>query len=288
MGSVRIYEANERTFDHNGICTIRPTKCEITRNLFDYVYFLNLTYPLFIDNKWKEFVEGRIIYVKDERFDDYFRIVRTVKTDYEIEVYCEHVFFDLENNFIENLVISPTTTGNSAIQKILSSTKFSHPFTGTSNITRTGKATIVGENVISALIGDGNETFLHGWSEKGLNIGVELDMNKFTFVLNNKIGIDSECLVSYGKNLNSITCETDFSELVTQIMPVGDDDIMLDEKYVSSSNINKYPHPIIKKIKYDFIKCKESPNYSGDGTDAYDTMAEAKATTRLPTKNIRL
>lgn len=277
MGSIRIYDMNEYKFDHNGICTIKPTKCEITRNLYDYLYFLNLTYPLYIDNKWKELVENRIIHVKDERFDDYFRIVKTTKTDYEIEVYCEHVFFDLEKNFIENLEISPNTKGNSAIQKILNSTKFSHHFTGTSNITRTGKATIVGENVISALIGDGDNTFLHGWSDRGLNIGVELDMNKFTFALNDKIGIDSECIISYGKNLSSISCETDFSQLVTQIMPVGDDNIMLDEKYVSSSKINKYPNPVIKKIKYDFIKCKESPNYSGDGTDAYDTMEQAKA-----------
>ena len=63
MNTIRIYEKDETSFNHNGICIIKPLSCNITRNLHDYKYFVELEYQLYVDEKWKELQEDRIIHV---------------------------------------------------------------------------------------------------------------------------------------------------------------------------------------------------------------------------------
>lgn len=269
MGTIRIYNADEYIFDHNGICSIKPTMCTITRNLNDYLYYLDLTYPLYVDEKWKEIIENRILYLKDDRIDEYFRIVKITKTNSELSVHCEQIFFDLEKNFIEDTNIV-NKNGQEALNQLLNNTQYKHHFVGKTNIKKINNSRIVRYNVISALLGNEDNSFINRWGN------MELDMNKFTIILNDKIGFEREYVISYGKNLDSINCEIDLSSVVTQILPVGFDGIMLEEKYVYSNNLKKYPNPIIKEIKYEDVKWKGSPNYSGDGSDAFETLEEAR------------
>jgi phage-related protein len=84
MSTIRVYDKNTMIFDHNGICALEPSSCVITRNLENYTYFLELTYPIYLDDKWKELVEHRIIHVKDSRFNEYFRIKLIKKTNEEV------------------------------------------------------------------------------------------------------------------------------------------------------------------------------------------------------------
>ena len=95
---IRIYEFNSTSFNNNGIRTLFPSSAIIERNLEEYVYNLEITHPIDDENRWKEIIEDRIIIANEQPF----RIKHVTKTMNSITAYCEHIFFDLSNNFIED------------------------------------------------------------------------------------------------------------------------------------------------------------------------------------------
>lgn len=266
---IRVYEFNQTSFNNNGICTLFPKSAVITRDLNEYKYYLDLTHPIDETGKWKEITQDRIIVANEQPF----RIKFVQKTSREIVAYCEQIFFDLNNNFIEDTNIKGKN-GNTALNQILSNTNYVHPFSGTSNIQITNNSRLVRKNVLSAIIGDNENSFVNRW-------GGELDIDGFTFKINTRIGRNNGYKVEYSKNMTGINAKFDMRNVVTKIRPVGFDGIKLEELFVDSPFINSYAMPIIREYKYEDVKWKGSPNYQAplDGEDdgAYETLAEAQA-----------
>lgn len=266
---IRVYEFNQTSFNNNGICTLFPKSAVITRDLNEYKYYLDLTHPIDETGKWKEITQDRIIVANEQPF----RIKFVQKTSREIVAYCEQIFFDLNNNFIEDTNIKEKN-GNTALNQILSNTNYAHPFSGTSNIQITNNSRLVRKNVLSAIIGDNENSFVNRW-------GGELDIDGFTFKINTRIGRNNGYKVEYSKNMTGINAKFDMRNVVTKIRPVGFDGIKLEELFVDSPLINSYAMPIIREYKYEDVKWKGSPNYQAplDGEDdgAYETLAEAQA-----------
>lgn len=266
---IRVYEFNQTSFNNNGICTLFPKSAVITRDLNEYKYYLDLTHPIDETGKWKEITQDRIIVANEQPF----RIKFVQKTSREIVAYCEQIFFDLNNNFIEDTNIKGKN-GNTALNQILSNTNYAHPFSGTSNIQITNNSRLVRKNVLSAIIGDNENSFVNRW-------GGELDIDGFAFKINTRIGRNNGYKVEYSKNMTGINAKFDMRNVVTKIRPVGFDGIKLEELFVDSPLINSYAMPIIREYKYEDVKWKGSPNYQAplDGEDdgAYETLAEAQA-----------
>ena len=266
---IRVYEFNQTSFNNNGICTLFPKSAVITRDLNEYKYYLDLTHPIDETGKWKEITQDRIIVANEQPF----RIKFVQKTSREIVAYCEQIFFDLNNNFIEDTNIKGKN-GNTALNQILSNTNYEHPFSGTSNIQITNNSRLVRKNVLSAIIGDNENSFVNRW-------GGELDIDGFTFKINTRIGRNNGYKVEYSKNMTGINAKFDMRNVVTKIRPVGFDGIKLEELFVDSPFINNYAMPIIREYKYEDVKWKGSPNYqaplSGEDDGAYETLAEAQA-----------
>lgn len=248
---IKIYESDETEFDHNGLGTLLPTSCIINRNLNDYEYNLDLTHKLDETKKWEKLKEDRIIKVNGQLF----RIKHITKTLNEIKVFAEHLFFDLQNNFIEDTNIVDKN-GLVAIEQLLQNTNYNHPFTGSSNITTIASSRMVRKNVVSALIGSDENSFINRW-------GGEIDMDWLSFNIDDRIGQDRGYKIAYGKNLTGLNAKFDMTNVVTRIRPVGFDGIELsDNKYVDSPLINNYAMPIIREYKYENVKWTGSPNYS--------------------------
>lgn len=266
---IRVYEFNQTSFNNNGICTLFPKSAVITRDLNEYKYYLDLTHPIDETGKWKEITQDRIIVANEQPF----RIKFVQKTSREIVAYCEQIFFDLNNNFIEDTNIKGKN-GNTALNQILSNTNYAHPFSGTSNIQITNNSRLVRKNVLSAIIGDNENSFVNRW-------GGELDIDGFTFKINTRIGRNNGYKVEYSKNMTGINAKFDMRNVVTKIRPVGFDGIKLEELFVDSPLINSYAMPIIREYKYEDVKWKGSPNYqkplNGEDDGAYETLAEAQA-----------
>ena len=272
---IRIYEKNETSFAHNGIKTLYPTSCTITRNLHDYTYELDMEHPIDDSNTWKEIIEGRIIKANGQ----YFRIFYTSTSiiDNSLTVYAKHIFFDLQNNFIEDTNVV-AKNGNMALSQLLSATSFVHNFTSYSDISNINNLRCVRKNVLDALLGE-NESFISRW-------GGEFDADNFNIKIVSQIGDDNGYNILYGKNLTGLKSEIDYTEIVTRIRPIGFDGIELpdDNKYVDSPNIDNYAMPIIKEYKYENVKWTGSPNYEAneedDTSNVFDDLSLAQAELR--------
>lgn len=263
---IRLYEQDTTDFSNNGLKILSPTSAKITRNLIECTYQLELTHLL--DEKGMMLTEERILGYNGQ----YFRISSIRRNLKEVSVIAKHIFFDLNKNFIEDINIKDKT-GSMALSHILSGTSYPHSFSATSDIDTVASSRLVRKNVVSALIGDTDNSFINRW-------GGELDIDGFTFKLNEQIGKDDGYTIRYGKNLTGLDLQLNMLEVVTRIRPVGFDGIEIDGLYVDSPYIDNYALPIIKEIKYENVKWKGSPNYEereDDDSYIYDNLAEAQA-----------
>lgn len=263
---IRLYEQDTTDFSNNGLKILSPMSAKITRNLIEYTYQLELTHLL--DEKGMMLTEERILGYNGQ----YFRISSIRRNLKEVSVIAKHIFFDLNKNFIEDINIK-NKTGSMALSHILGETSYPHSFSATSDIDTVASSRLVRKNVVSALIGDTDNSFINRW-------GGELDIDGFTFKLNEQIGKDDGYTIRYGKNLTGLDLQLNMLEVVTRIRPVGFDGIEIDGLYVDSSYIDNYALPIIKEIKYENVKWTGSPNYEereDDDSYIYDNLAEAQA-----------
>ena len=273
-----LYKSTETVFTHNGIRVLKPLQCTINRNLVDYTYDLDMVYPIDDTGYWKDIIEDRIIKANGQLF----RIVHTDKSviDNSITIYAKHIFFDLQKNFIEdtNVVVK---NGNIALAQLLGATSFQHNFTGYSDIAKQNNFRCVRQNVLDALLGDQDTSFINRW-------GGEFDVDNFNIKMVNQVGSDKGYKIKYGRNLTGLNFRTDYTNIITRIRPVGFDGIDLgDNNYVDSPNINNYSMPIIREMKYEHVKWSGSPNYEApdendedDNSVVFDDLELARAELR--------
>ena len=235
-------------------------------------YFLEFDMPLSSDlsNIIKENMEIEASIPNNQT--DIFR-VRLIRKDLDtIYFYCTQVFFSLEDNFIEDTNIV-SKDGLGAILQIGNNTQYPHKFNFYSDIGTTNNARMVRKNVVSAILGDEDNTFISRW-------GGELDIHKYNVKMLTKLGTDRGVTIEYKKNLTGFEGTIDYSTYYTRCMPQGYDGLFLDEKYVDSENIN-INHPIIKVIEFPDIKVKQN-----EDSDGYSTEEEAKQALRKAVKEL--
>ena len=235
-------------------------------------YFLEFDMPLSSDlsNIIKENMEIEASIPNNQT--DIFRI-RLIRKDLDtIYFYCTQVFFSLEDNFIEDTNIV-SKDGLGAILQIGNNTQYPHKFNFYSDIGTTNNARMVRKNVVSAILGDEDNTFISRW-------GGELDIHKYNVKMLTKLGTDRGVTIEYKKNLTGFEGTIDYSTYYTRCMPQGYDGLFLDEKYVDSEHID-INHPIIRVVEFPDIKVKQN-----DEDDGYVTEDEAKQALREAAKEL--
>ena len=171
--------------------------------------------------------------------DQPFRIYRVVPELSKITVYARHVFYDLMDNMIRKYEPSDTTTGANVAQGVASSCLSEHDFTFYSDLDSTAEEVLF-ENVnpVDAILGDG------GLIEK---YGGELARDWFDVFLVRRVGSDTDVQIRQGKNLLGVSYDVDLTDVVTRILPTGEDKdgnvLYLPEIYIDSPNLGNYPHP---------------------------------------------
>ena len=265
---INIYDSTETNFSHNGICSLDEKreliKCTIHRKLegaYEGTLFISKE-----NLKWTEFIEGRILKlpVDINGRTQLFRIFDTSDDFTDLEVYFKHIFFDLDDFFIEDTNIVEKD-GRGAINQILNTTVDSHRFTATSDINIINNCRIVDKTVTEA-IGVDENCFLNRW-------GGEIDYDNFKFKINEKIGSDNGYRISLRKNLKAINGDISITEVATKLKIKGYDGIKLDE-YLISPLANAYPHFKTRVVKFDDIKVKgDTDNPEEEG---YETLQAAQ------------
>ena len=183
--------------------------------------------------------------------DQPFRIYRVVPELDKVTVYARHVFYDLLDNMIKALKPSPDAVGASVVKSLSASCLSAHGFTFYSDLTSSAEdAEWENKNPVEAMLGEG------GLVEK---YGAELARDWFDVFLVQRVGNDSDVQIRERKNLTGISYDVDETDVVTRIMPTGQDAdgniLYLPELYIDSPNIGAYVHP--KWIHLSVSEAKE-------------------------------
>ena len=171
--------------------------------------------------------------------DQPFRIYRVVPELDKVTVYARHIFYDLLDNMIQSLKPSPSAVGASVVQSLFDACLSSHDFSFHSDLTSTAED-VEWENVnpVEAMLG-----------ENGLvsKYGAELARDWYDVFLVRRVGNNTDVSIREKKNLTGISYDVDETDVVTRIMPTGEDAdgniLYLPELYIDSPNLNAYTHP---------------------------------------------
>ena len=183
--------------------------------------------------------------------DQPFRIYRVVPELDKVTIYARHIFYDLLDNMIQSLKPSPSAVGASVVQSLSGACLSSHDFSFYSDLTSTAED-VEWENVnpVEAMLG-----------ENGLvsKYGAELARDWYDVFLVKRVGNDTDVAIREKKNLTGISYDVDETDVVTRIMPTGEDAdgniLYLPELYIDSPNLNAYTHP--KWIHLPISEAKE-------------------------------
>lgn len=236
---INLYNSTETNFTSNGIVVLSDCISALVTEEDNGQFELALEYPLDERGKWKYLIEDNIIKADGQPFRIYYKF----KTLTSIKCNARHIFYDLLDNFLED--VRPTSTsGYGALDYILTRTQYVHPFTSVGDVGGSNTKYFVRVNVVDAIMG--SDGIIANW-------GGELVRDNFVIKLLGARGLDRGVLVSYGKNIQGIEETLDMDGLCTRLMPLGKDALMLPEKYVDSQYINNFPHPKIAVKEFSDI-----------------------------------
>ena len=230
---IKLFGITDTEFSSNGDKIIQPVQALIHKE-DNGDYYLDLTTSL---TYVEDLVEGRIIVAPTPQGEQAFRVGNVQKRKNKIVTRCWHVFYDSKNYLIEDSR-AVNMNMNAALDHFNSDTEPESPFTTLSDVDTVSTLYVVRKSLYEAI----QET-IERWGAG------HLVRNNFHIEVRETIGQDNGVLVRYGKNIKDITVEYNWDNVVTQLMPVGYDGILLEEKYVYSDI--EYDLPYTKCVHFD-------------------------------------
>ena len=225
--------------------------------------YMDTTYLVFDHREGSASAAVHSVVEERQLRDQPFRIYRIVPDLDKITVYARHVFYDLLDNMIQSYKPSSSAVGASVVQMVSSSCLSDHDFTFYSDLDSSAED-VEFENVnpVDAILGE------DGVVEKYTG---ELTRDWWDVFVVKRVGQDTNVQIRQAKNLQGISYDIDLTDVVTRIMPTGEDAdgnvLYLPELYIDSPLIDTYTHP--KWIHLPVSEAKENT----DGDDA-KTKAE--------------
>lgn len=258
---IKLFKSTDKVFNSNGDKIIKASKAKVHKE-DNGDFFLELECPLnFVD----DVVEDAILVVNLPQGEQAFRVTNVSKTKSKITTKCWHVFYDSENYLIrDSYVVDKDCAG--AMEHLNLATEPTSQFTTFSDITTVGSYRCVRKSLFEAL-----EVVRERW-------GGHLVRDNFSIGLNKDIGYDTGVVIRYRKNLKEISCEENWDDVVTKLLPVGKDGILLNEldpgRSVYLSSAQSYSVPYTKTVSFSQDSIDEEDFKDEDGnTDevAYKT-----------------
>lgn len=258
---IKLFKSTDKVFNSNGDKIIKSYKAKVHKE-DNGDFYLELECPLiYVD----DIIEDNILVVNLPQGEQAFRITNVSKTKSKISTKCWHVFYDSENYLIEDSYVVDKDCAD-AMEHLNLATEPASQFTTFSDITTVGSYRCVRKSLFEAL-----EVVRERW-------GGHLVRDNFSIGLNKNIGTDTGVVIRYRKNLKEISCEENWDDVVTKILPVGKDGILLNEldpdRNVYLSSAQSYSVPYTKTVSFSQDNIDEEDFKDEDGnTDevAYKT-----------------
>lgn len=264
-------ETEEDYLSRNGDMTLFATEATV-RAVLNGSWTAELEHPIDSEGRWKYLQEEAVVKMPSffGEHDQLFRIKKTKKSDSGISCTMEPIFYDsIGDCFLED--VRPTNrNGQQALNMMLAPNS---KYSGSSDITRTATAYYQFKNVMEALNGDDENSFINRW-------GGEILFDNFSVIVNERVGGDYGVELRYGKNIkkNGLTEEVDTRDVITRIYPKAYNGYtMTDNGHVDSLQINSYPTIKTATITFDDVKMAEDAQEDDDednGVIVCDTQAE--------------
>ena len=235
---IKLFNSTDTVYSSNGDKIIIPTKAKIHKE-DNGDYYLDLETNLDYIN---DIVQGNILVANTPQGDQAFRISNITATRKKISAKCYHVFYDSENYLIQDSYVADKDC-NYALDHLNSATDNTSPFTTLSDITSKNSFRCVRKSLYEAI-----QTVLERW-------GGHLVRDNWSIKIMSSIGQDNGVTIRYGKNLKTITCESNWDNVVTKLLPVGKDGILLnaldDTKDIYIYAGINYTIPFTKTVSFE-------------------------------------
>ena len=258
---IQLYKAiavgNPTDFTHNGDMTLMPTSAQV-HVILNGAWEATLEHPIDADGRWKYITEDAVVKMPSFNGEQLFRIKQTEKKDSGVSAVLEPIFYDsMDECFLED--IRPTKkNGQEAIDLMTTP----HPkYSGRSNIKKISTAYYEYKNLMEAINGDDDNSFINRW-------GGEILFDNYSVIIHDRVGGDYGVELRYGKNipLDGLVETIDTRGIATIIYPVAyNGRRMSGDGYISSDIV--YDYPTVKVVTMTFEDVKLAEDASEDDAE---------------------
>lgn len=254
---IQIYAPSNTNFDRNGDEVLTPLSATV-HAVINGTWEATLEHPIDAEGRWKYIEEGAVLRIPSFNGSQLFRIKQKTKQDSGVTATAEPIFMDaMDDCFLVD--VRPTLKNGQDALDIMTSSNAK--YSGVSDIASVNTAYYQYTNLIEAINGDNDNSFVNRW-------GGEIIFDNFKVIVNQRAGADNGVELRYGKNLpqDGLREEVDVREVITRIYPKAYNGYtMSDHGYVDSDLINSYP--TIKSGTITFDDVKMAVDASEDDTD---------------------
>lgn len=245
---IQIYKADNTAYDKNGDMSLTPSSASV-HVILNGSWEANIEHPVDEDGRWRYIVEGAVVKMPSFNGEQLFRVKKKEKSDSGVTATMEPIFYDAKDDCWLTDMRPTEKDGQQALDIITAPNK---KYTGRSNITVISTAYYEYMNLMEAINGNNDNSFINRW-------GGEILFDNFTVVIDEQIGGDYGVDLRYGKNLpvDGLTDEVDIRDVVTRIYPKAYNGYtMSDDGYVDSPLINHYPTVKCATMTFEDVKMR--------------------------------
>lgn len=269
---IQIYNIENTNFDQNGDMSLFPSSASV-HAVLNGTWEVTLEHPKDSEDRWKYIKEGAVVKMPSFNGEQLFRITHKEKSDSGISADLQPIFMDAADDCFL-LDVRPTDkTGQQALDIMTAPNK---KYTAETDITSTGTAYYQNKNLIEAINGDDENSFVKRW-------GGEIVYDNYKAIINRHAGSDRGVEILYGKNIaeNGMKEEVDLRNVVTRIIPQAYNGYQIDgdAPWVDSPLIDKYPTVKYSTMKFEDVKMRADAQEDDEskGVIICDTLAQLEA-----------
>ena len=268
---IQVYSPGNTDYEVNGDMTLFPDEAAV-HPVLNQEWTAELHHIIDDEGRWKYIVEDAVIKMPSFNKSQLFRIKKKEKTDSGVTAEMQPIFMDAKDDCFLVDVRPTDKIGQEALDLMTSPNK---KYKASSNINKTSTAYYQTKNLIEALNGEDENSFVSRW-------GGEIVFDNFTAIINDRAGGDYGVEILYGKNIqqDGFSEEVDTKDVVTRIVPKAFNGRMIEgkEPWIDSPLIDKYPTIRHRVMEFEDIKMREDAQEGDedDGIIICDTQAELK------------
>ena len=269
---IQVYSPGNTDYEKNGDMPLLPSSAEI-HVILNGAWTAELIHPIDEEGRWKYIVENAVVKMPSFNGKQLFRIGNVEKKDSGVSADLTPVFFDAKKDCFLMDVRPTNKNGQDALDIMMASNK---RYNGKSDIPTISTAYYQTKNLIEALSGNDDNSFLSRW-------GGEIIYDNYTVYIDRQAGNDHGVQVMYGKNIaqDGFSEKIDTSSVITRIVPKAYNGYMMSgtEPWVDSPLINKYPNISYGAMTFEDVKmaADASDDDAANGVTVCNSQEELNA-----------